>query len=78
MRFSIYKLMTLSIASMLVLLSCAEMKKPGNEIGHVTRDMTRVIGYGTSELTREIRYGTRETVIIVGKEEKRANRPKSK
>ena len=72
------KLPVVICSCMFVLLSCAEVKQTGTEIGHATRDATRAIGHATRDLTRDIGHGTRDVVKDVGEEIKRATGPKSK
>jgi hypothetical protein len=66
------------ISSMFILLSCAEVKQSGRDIGHATRDATRAIGHATRDITRDIGHGTRDIVKDVGEEVKKATGPKSK
>lgn len=72
------KFLTIIVCSMFILLSCAEVKQTGTDIGHATRDATRAIGHATRDITREIGHGTRDVVEGVGEEIQRVTGPKSK
>lgn len=78
MQYFNIKLIGIIFVSAFVLLSCAEMKQAGRDIGHATRDVTRAIGHGTRDVTRDIGHGTRDAVKAVGAEAKRITKPKSK
>ena len=78
MKVTDFMLPAVIACSMFVMLSCAEVKQTGTEIGHATRDATRAIGHATRDLTRDIGHGTRDVVKDVGEEIKRATGPKSK
>ena len=78
MKYFNIKLTGVLFASGFILLSCAEMKHAGKDIGHATRDVTRAIGHGTRDVTRDIGHGTRDAVKAIGAEAKRITRPKSK
>lgn len=54
-----------------MLMSCAEIKQAGRDIGHATRDATKAIGHGTRDATRAIGHGTRDAVKEVGEGSKR-------
>lgn len=72
-----YKFIGIIAGSMLILMSCAELKQSGREIGHATRDATRAIGHTTRDVTREIGHGTRDAVKGVGKGIKKATSSES-
>ena len=89
MKMRDLRLVTVLMTSMMMFISCAEMKQAGRDvghgtrdltrtIGHTTRDITRSIGHGTRDVTREIGHGTRDLVKEVGAGVKRATGPKSK
>ncbi len=78
MQTTNFKLFTVIFTSAFLLLSCAEVKQSGREVGHATRDATRAIGHGTRAITREIGHSTRNVVKSVGEEVKRVNKSKSK
>lgn len=56
------------LASIFVLLACAEIKQAGRDIGHGTRDATKAIGHGTRDAAKAIGHGTRDAVKTVGEE----------
>ena len=78
MQYFNIKLITIIFASAFALLSCAEVKQAGQDIGHATRDVTRAIGHGTRDITRDIGHGTRDAVKAIGGEARRVTKPKSK
>ncbi|MGD8783595.1 MAG: hypothetical protein PVG75_04120 [Thioalkalispiraceae bacterium] len=78
MRLTDFKVLLVIVSSMFVILSCADVKQTGRDIGHTTRDATRSIGHATRDITREIGHGTRDAVKAVGQEIKRATGPLSK
>lgn len=78
MKTTNFKLFAVIFASAFILLSCAEVKQSGREVGHATRDATKAIGHGTRNITREIGHSTRNVVKAVGEEVKRVSRSKPK
>lgn len=78
MQYFNFTLIGIIFASAFVLMSCAEMKQAGKDIGHATRDVTRTIGHGTRDVTRDIGHGTRDAVKAIGAEARRITKPKSK
>lgn len=61
------KSLFLVITSGLIILSCAELKQAGRDIGHGTRDAAKAIGHGTRDAAKAIGHGTRDAVKAVGK-----------
>ncbi|MCT8986964.1 hypothetical protein [Shewanella phaeophyticola] len=55
-------LIIVSLAMVLCLSACAELKQTGREIGHTTQKVTTAIGHGTRDTVKAIGRETKEVV----------------
>lgn len=49
------------------LVSCAQLKEAGKDVGHATREVTTEIGHATKDVTTKIGHASRDTVKAIGK-----------
>jgi hypothetical protein len=49
----------LSLAAVMALAGCVELKQAGRTIGHTSRDVAREVGHGTRDAAKAVGHGTR-------------------